>query len=208
MKTHLALILFIFPALQLAANALPREAHLTVDGMVCAYCAAGIVDAFKAQDEVAGLTVDFDNAIIRLKFVEGSSLNAEKSGRIIYDMGYEMAGYKDSEKTLEEGMMALTELWGNEPGANPSTLLVSAEGEVAFARLTFPNDQRSAWLSHVKRDDAVKEKLAQINGKPAWWDFENDRRDRGFVGSTPSGKSFIAVSDRHQRIWHVAFLQP
>lgn len=202
MKKYLLYFLLLTAAL--FSKDQPREAFVTVDGMVCAFCASGIVDALESQSEVAGLTVDFDNAIVHLKFTEGSALDQEVVGKIIYDMGYEMADFYGSKFSFEDNLARVAKLWGGDLAAVPSSIKFSETEDLLFLRLTFTNNHRSEWLDGLEREDKIKTELSLMENPPEWWAFDDLRRARGFVGKTAAGTAFRTVSDRHQRIWFIA----
>lgn len=75
----------------LTSNAYAETIKATVNGMVCAFCAAGIEKTFKGQPEVGSVKVDLDHKLVTIHTKDGETLNDDKIEKIINDAGYTVA---------------------------------------------------------------------------------------------------------------------
>lgn len=80
--TALTVIFFAHPAY---AN---HEALVSVNGLVCDFCARALEKVFSQQDAVEGIDVNLDTKIITISFKEGQSLDDEAITTLITDSGY------------------------------------------------------------------------------------------------------------------------
>ena len=65
-----------------------EEVNITVNGMVCSFCAYGIERGFKKEDSVEKISVDLDNKIVRLSTKEGQNLSDATIQKIIKNSGF------------------------------------------------------------------------------------------------------------------------
>lgn len=85
MKRLLAGLIMI---LMLASTAaLAETAHVTVNGMVCAFCAQGIEKSFGQMDEVASSKADLDNRLVTIAIKPGKQLADAQIEKAIKDNG-------------------------------------------------------------------------------------------------------------------------
>lgn len=88
--TRLALIAGIglagAPALSQEAN----TARISVNGMVCAFCAQGIEKRVSAMPEAGPLYINLSRKIVAVEARPGQSLDIEKLKREIQQAGYEV----------------------------------------------------------------------------------------------------------------------
>jgi hypothetical protein len=68
---HAIWITFI-SSLTLSLQARTEEIHLTIQGMVCAFCAQGLDALARSKDAVESTTVDMDNRLLILHLAQGS----------------------------------------------------------------------------------------------------------------------------------------
>lgn len=83
--TKLALVLVL---LFTAIPAFAERAKVTVDGMVCAFCAQGIKKKFTSHESVKKCNVSLEEKFVELEFHEGKSLGDEDIKTMIRDSGY------------------------------------------------------------------------------------------------------------------------
>lgn len=76
--------------LLLSTTAFAEYAKVTVNGIVCAFCAQGIKKKFSAESNVENTDVDLTSKTVKLKFKEGKNLADEKIKEIILNAGYEV----------------------------------------------------------------------------------------------------------------------
>jgi len=86
MKTKLFASLIL--SLLLPLSALAAGARVSVNGMVCAFCAQGIKKSFTAKDAVEKVDVNLDAKVVSLSFKDGKALNDEEITDVIKRAGY------------------------------------------------------------------------------------------------------------------------
>jgi hypothetical protein len=184
-------------------SAATREAYVTVDGMVCAYCAAGLLDLFRAQSEVSDMQVDIDNALLRIEFNQGQEFSRDRAYRLIYDAGYDMAWFYLSDVSRDEAAGKLADLRSAALPSVPSSVLIHDAGDALYLRLTFPDTDKGAWRAELERNDAALNELRDLGGLPEWWQPIINRRSRGFTWNGLDGFETQVVTDRNERLWYV-----
>ena len=74
-----------------AAAAHPQgTVHVSVNGLVCDFCARALEKVFGEQEAVETIDVNLDNKVITIHFNEGQSLNDETITGFINDAGYDV----------------------------------------------------------------------------------------------------------------------
>lgn len=64
------------------------DVHLSINGLVCDFCARALEKVFGKQDEVSTIDVNLDTKIITVNFHEGQTLSDEKLTELITEAGY------------------------------------------------------------------------------------------------------------------------
>ncbi len=144
-------ILTLLAVLGLAPGAFAREIVLSVDGLVCAYCANGIAATAGRDPAIAKVTVDLDNALTRFSLKSGATLSADDAKKLIVRAGYQVADVTVTDQSTEANRFRLATLAG---GALPSevTSAYLAESKTAdgrtrlHVRLTLERPFAAAWL--------------------------------------------------------------
>ena len=111
MKTLLVIALLLtIPQLGFAAGSTPKSSskanevanslnqktltrhdiQINVNGMVCAFCAQGILNAFENHSAIKNAAANLDEKWIRIQLKKGASLTDKKINTIIKDSGYEI----------------------------------------------------------------------------------------------------------------------
>lgn len=72
-----------------AASAQAAEITAKVDGMVCAFCAQGVVYQLEQNENVAKVKVDLDKGIVHITTKEGKSLSETEVRKTITDAGFD-----------------------------------------------------------------------------------------------------------------------
>src|SRR4051812_15578424 len=85
MRNFFGLFLTLLCFASFAANG---KVKVTVNGMVCGFCAQGITKKFKAQDSVSTVDVQLSNKLVLIDLKEGKSLADEMIQKILNDSGY------------------------------------------------------------------------------------------------------------------------
>lgn len=88
MKNIKLIIATLVASTALAAQA--ETVKLTVDGMVCAFCAGAIEKKMKANKETAEVFVSLENKIVAVSQKTGQKLDDAKLKAQIADAGYEV----------------------------------------------------------------------------------------------------------------------
>lgn len=83
MKKFLVVLAISF--LSFAAHA--ETAKVTVNGMVCAFCAQGLEKSFGKMDAVEKVHVDLDNMLVTIKVKDGQTLDDAAIQKAIKDNG-------------------------------------------------------------------------------------------------------------------------
>ena len=74
---------------------------VTVNGMVCSFCAQGIEKKMKALNETKGVYVELKNHLVVVEAKEGSNISQDVIKKIIKDAGYEVKSIEVSEHPIE-----------------------------------------------------------------------------------------------------------
>lgn len=73
------------------------DAFVTVNGLVCDFCARALEKVFGKQEEVNAIDVNLDTKIITIDFKDGQSLDEETMKALITDAGYNVVEVKYAE---------------------------------------------------------------------------------------------------------------
>lgn len=85
MKKLIATIAFMM-ALTSAAHA--ETIKVSVNGLVCSFCATGVEKTFKSEPAVQGVNVDLDTKLVTIKLKDGQTMNDATVTKLITDAGY------------------------------------------------------------------------------------------------------------------------
>lgn len=83
-KLILIAIIIFFP---LTANA-AETAKISVNGLVCDFCARAIEKIFTKDEAVESVTVDLTSKIVTATFKDGKNLNDDQLKKLVTDAGY------------------------------------------------------------------------------------------------------------------------
>ena len=84
----------------LVANA--ETTKITVNGMVCAFCAQGIESALIALPETKAVFVDLAGKVVAVESKEGLRLNPAKIKKEIEDAGYDTVKFETITQTVAQ----------------------------------------------------------------------------------------------------------
>lgn len=90
MKKKVALILIAL--LMPLQSTFAAEALVTVNGLVCAFCAQGIKKTFSKEGAVSTVEVDMDKKLVTLGFKEGQTIADDKIKEMISNAGFNVVG--------------------------------------------------------------------------------------------------------------------
>ena len=68
------------------------DAHVSVNGLVCDFCARALEKTFGKKDEVKGIDVNLETKIVTINFNDGQTLDDATLTQIITDSGYNVEG--------------------------------------------------------------------------------------------------------------------
>ncbi len=68
------------------------DAHVSVNGLVCDFCARALEKVFGKEEAVKAIDVNLDTKIITINFKEGQTLSDERIKDLITDAGYNVEG--------------------------------------------------------------------------------------------------------------------
>jgi len=97
-RIAIALTLVIAAASASAQDA--ATAKISVNGMVCAFCAQGIEKRITAMPEAGPLYINLSRKLVAVQPKAGKSLDMEKIRREITDAGYEVTAVEMVPKTV------------------------------------------------------------------------------------------------------------
>lgn len=89
---------FVFMA---SAQATPTT-KITVNGMVCAFCAQGIEKKLTALPQTRAVYVDLGEKIVAVEAREGQTIDVDKVRAEIKDAGYDVVKVESVEQSVEE----------------------------------------------------------------------------------------------------------
>jgi copper chaperone CopZ len=75
---------------------------ITVNGMVCAFCAQGIESALKALPETKAVYVDLAGKVVAVESKDGMKLNPAKIKKEIEDAGYDAIKFEPITQTVAQ----------------------------------------------------------------------------------------------------------
>lgn len=152
--------LILLAGLGLVPAVTAREIVLTVEGLVCAFCANGIAATAQRDPAIADVVVDLDNALARFVVKPDAGLTADGAKKIIARAGYEASAVTVTNQSTAANVFELTALAGGKlPSAVTSAYLVRQPGadgrERLFARITLERTHAAAWLQAATGESAA-----------------------------------------------------
>ena len=94
-------ILFVVSSLGLSQLAL-ASMKVTVNGMVCSFCAQGIEKSLLKLDETKAVMVDLKNKVVVVEAKEGKTLNEKLIKEEITDSGYDVVSIETIPQTVAQ----------------------------------------------------------------------------------------------------------
>ena len=99
MKQLNLIIAIAFMALSQSALA---SMKVTVNGMVCSFCAQGIEKSISKMDETKEVFVDLKNKVVIVEAKEGKTLNEKLISQEIKDSGYDVVKIETISQTVSQ----------------------------------------------------------------------------------------------------------
>lgn len=75
-------------AMLISSTAFAEEVKVTVQGMVCAFCAQGIEHALKEQQSVSHVKIDLDNGLVTIHEHDQQTITDKTITDIVTDAGF------------------------------------------------------------------------------------------------------------------------
>lgn len=83
----LVLALLLVPAPAFAAHG-GKHVHVTINGLVCDFCARSMEKVFSKKEPVSGVKVDLTSKVVTIDLKEGAALSDDDITSGITDAGY------------------------------------------------------------------------------------------------------------------------
>jgi copper chaperone len=74
----------------LAQSQSAKSVKVFIKGMVCSFCAQGLIGAFKRVEGVSTVQASLDEGSITLQFVGSTGITDDQIAKIVKDSGYEV----------------------------------------------------------------------------------------------------------------------
>ena len=68
------------------------DVHVSVNGLVCDFCARALEKTFGKQESVKGIDVNLESKVVTINFNDGQTLDDETITQLITDAGYNVEG--------------------------------------------------------------------------------------------------------------------
>ena len=98
---HLLLVVSLGLSLTSLSSLATPSYKVTVNGMVCSFCAQGIEKKMKALSETKDVYVGLKNRLVVVEVKEGLTLSQDVINKIIKDAGYGVQSIEVSEHPIE-----------------------------------------------------------------------------------------------------------
>jgi copper chaperone CopZ len=98
---HLLLVVSLGLSVTSLSSFATPSYKVTVNGMVCSFCAQGIEKKMKALSETKDVYVGLKNHLVVVEVKEGLTLSQDVIKKIIKDAGYEVKSIEVSEHPIE-----------------------------------------------------------------------------------------------------------
>lgn len=86
----------------LPTNAAANSLRIEVNGLVCSFCADGILSAFNRQPAVEEVFVSLEDRLVAVQLKAGQTLSDELARQLLIDAGYTVVGMQRTEATVAE----------------------------------------------------------------------------------------------------------
>lgn len=89
-------------AIGLSTAAAAATLELTVDGLVCTFCAEGIDKAFRKHEATEDVYVNLDAGLVAVALKPGQTIEAADVEELLTDAGYTLRASTTSERAIAE----------------------------------------------------------------------------------------------------------
>lgn len=94
-------LLFISVALLAAASSHAETIRLEVNGLVCAFCANGITEAFNRRGDVSDVFVSLEHRLVAIAVKDGKNIADAELKQTLTDAGYTVVGIARVDTSLD-----------------------------------------------------------------------------------------------------------
>lgn len=149
-----------------------EEINLTVNGMVCAFCAQGLADLARSFDPVQEAYVDMDNRLVVLAIRPGHVMTEALIQEYVNDAGYDLESFFRVDQSTSANVERLRALLGTDLPSRPSSAYLWTEtlengNTYTFARLTIYRNHLRRWNRQLANSSTPGDVLP--SGAPEWW---------------------------------------
>lgn len=92
---------FVAAALLLAASAHAATIEMTVNGLVCAFCAQGIEKTLRKNPATADVVVSLENRLVAVAMKPGADIAEDTLRKALEDAGYDVKAITRTERSME-----------------------------------------------------------------------------------------------------------
>lgn len=82
------LMMIMALTMAMAGTAHAETIKVSVNGLVCSFCATGVEKTFKAEPAVQGVNVDLDTKLVTINLKDGQTMDDATVTKLITDAGY------------------------------------------------------------------------------------------------------------------------
>ncbi|MCD8481921.1 MAG: hypothetical protein LR015_04125 [Verrucomicrobia bacterium] len=180
-----------------------EEINLTINGMVCAFCAQGLADLARSFDPVEQAYVDMDNSLVVLVIRAGYSMPDAMVHEYVRDAGYDLQGFFRVDQSTDNNIAKLERLLGRSLPSRPSSAYLFQQetadgGHVTYARLTLYRNHVRSWNRAMSQGNEAT--TFAPSDAPSWWFSDQDPQSLRIF---KIGQSQVALS----RTGTLAFLK-
>lgn len=94
-------LLMMFSALLFSAQTLATTVEMTVDGLVCAFCAQGIEKKLRKLEATADVFVSLETKLVAVTLKEKQDITDAALTELLKEAGYSVVGVRRSETPIE-----------------------------------------------------------------------------------------------------------
>ncbi len=99
MKSLRLMLILAFALASAAANA--KTIRVEVNGLVCAFCANGITEAFNRRTDVSDVFVSLEHRLVAIAVKDGKDIADAELTKTLTDAGYTVVGIARVDTTLD-----------------------------------------------------------------------------------------------------------
>lgn len=97
-----ALLALLGGAAGAADRASPRTLELTVDGMVCGFCAQGIEERFRSLEATEEVYVSLERRLVAVSLKPRLEIGDDEARRVLTEAGYTLRSVKRTRRSLDQ----------------------------------------------------------------------------------------------------------